>query len=421
MTESCILFAAISTGSGARNLWLADGGLAGARPGLVNGIAMPVAAPAFDAHDALSPAFRAGGGAANGIQLLASLDWLSAGNAGFAASFLAATLEDSRAFAVPAGPLNTVLSGDLNAFPQPGPFFAFGTLACGLADRDWNSVKNLELSLDSADLAGLEQITLRNIVDVRVKLGDTAAPPPREEGAFDRFISLDVQNAKRGSVDASESEFNESLTLATASNGRVGQNSFDLVLSAFDDLVLLMAADQAGRTFQNFRLVNDGSPSLGTTDLGAGDDTLIAFSGIAFSGIAFSGIAVSGRARHVPLCRRRRRGQRARLQQGVRHRRHRAQPSGRDAAAGGEGQHADPVRQPARPGPRQHRLYPRHFRAGRGAGGRGPGLDRLIQPPGPPGPGMRVCALGPPPAGAMPGTRACCHPGRVELATVLLD
>jgi hypothetical protein len=279
MTESYILFSAISSGSGARNLWLADGGLAGGRPGLVNGIAMPVAAPAFDAHDSLSPAFKAGGGAANGIQLLASLDWLSEGNAGFASSFLAATLEDSRAFAVPAGPLNPVLTGDLNAFPQPGPFFAFGTLAFGLADRDWNSVKNLELSIDSEDLAGLEQITLRNIVDVRVKLGDTEAPPPREEGAFDRFISLDIQNAKRGSVDASESEFNVSLTLSTTSNGRAGQNSFDLVLSAFDDLVLLMAGDQAGRTFQNFRLVNDGSLSLVTTDLGAGDDTFIAFSG----------------------------------------------------------------------------------------------------------------------------------------------
>jgi hypothetical protein len=252
-----------------------------------------LAAPAYDA---LSPAFKAGGGAVNGVQLLASLDWLSEGNAGFAASFLAATLADSRAFAVPAGPLNPVLSGDLNAFPQTGPFHAFGMLDFDLADRDWNSIKNLELSIDSADLAGLEQITLRNIVDVRVKLGDTAAPPPREKGAFDRFISLDIQNAKRGSVDASESEFNVSLTLSTASNGRVGQNSFDLVL--------LMAGDQAGRTFQNSRLVNDGSLSLVTTDLGAGDDTFVAFSGrastVTWGGADTGALSVTTQASPLP-------------------------------------------------------------------------------------------------------------------------
>lgn len=276
MAESYILFAQASTGAGTRNLWQAEGGTAGTTLGLVDGVMRQVAVPAYDAFDVLPGPAQAAGGAANATRLLASLDWLSEGDAGFATSFLAGALADGRAFDTLAGPFNPSIAGDPNSFPQPGPYFGQGALSFLFADRDWNAVKNLELSIDSEDLSGLSRITVRNVVDVRVKLGDTG---PDESGPQDQFVSLSLQNLKRGSLDAGESAKAIDLTLSFASNNAQGQNSFDAILSGNDDLLVLQEGDHAGLTFQNFRLANDGRFSLLTAELGAGDDTLIVFSG----------------------------------------------------------------------------------------------------------------------------------------------
>jgi hypothetical protein len=276
MTESYILFAQASSGAGTRNLWQAEGGTAGTTLGLVDGLMRQVAVPAYNAFDILPGEAQSAGGAANATRLLASLDWLNQGDAGLTTSFLAGALADGRAFEAPAGPFNPQIAGDPNSFPQPGPYFGQGALSVLFADRDWNAVKNLELAIDSEDLAGLSRITVRNVVDVRVKLGD---PGPAEAGPQDQFVSLSLQNLKRGSLDASDSARAIDLTLSFASNNGQGQNSFDAKLSGNDDLLVLQAGDHAGLTFQNFRLANDGRFSLLTADLGAGDDTLIGFSG----------------------------------------------------------------------------------------------------------------------------------------------
>lgn len=276
MAESYILLAQLSTGAGTRNLWQAEGGTAGTTPGLVDGAMRQVAVPAYNAFDFLPAAAQSAGGAVNATRLLASLDWLSEGASGFATSFLAGALADGRAFESPAGPFNPTIAGDPNSFPQPGPYFGQGALSFLFADRDWNAVKNLELNIDSEDLAGLSRITVRNVVDVRIKLGDTG---PDESGPSDQFISLALQNLKRGSLDASDSAKAIDLTLSFASNNAQGQTSFDAILSGNDDLLVLQTGDHAGLTFQNFRLANDGRFSLLTADLGAGDDTLIVFSG----------------------------------------------------------------------------------------------------------------------------------------------
>jgi hypothetical protein len=280
MAESYILIAQASTGAGTRNLWQAEGGTAGTTLGLVDGVMRQVAVPAYNAFDFLPATAQAAGGAANATRLLASLDWLSEGATGFAASFLAAALADGRAFDAPAGPFNPTIAGDPNSFPQPGPYFGQGALSFLFADRDWNAVKNLEINIDSEDLAGLSRITVRNVVDVRVKLGSEDAPATEDgNSATDQFISLSLLNLKRGSLDATDSDKAVDLTLSFASNNAQGQTSFDARLSDHDDLLVLQAGDHAGATFQNFRLANDGRFSLLTADLGAGDDTLIVFSG----------------------------------------------------------------------------------------------------------------------------------------------
>jgi len=83
MTESYILFARDTRANGTRDKWVADGSVAGTTLGRISGIdGVPVAAPAFDAFDFLSPTTQEAGGAANTtnnrMEILAVIEGLRA-------------------------------------------------------------------------------------------------------------------------------------------------------------------------------------------------------------------------------------------------------------------------------------------------------------------------------------------------------
>jgi len=100
-------------------------------------------------------------------------------------------------------------------------------LSLSLAEQDWNDIKNLELVLRTDDL--IERVIIENFVDVRLKLGDGVKFPSGTT------YEVDVLNAKRGEIDASELDGGLRLMLTTTSNEATWINTFTAIGSGFDD------------------------------------------------------------------------------------------------------------------------------------------------------------------------------------------
>lgn len=100
-------------------------------------------------------------------------------------------------------------------------------LSLGLEEEDWNDIKNLELVLRTDDL--VERVVIENFVDVRLRLGDGVKTP---SGVT---YEVDVLNAKRGEIDASDLDGGLRLVLTTASNEEAWVNTVTVTGSDFDD------------------------------------------------------------------------------------------------------------------------------------------------------------------------------------------
>ncbi|WP_144186264.1 hypothetical protein [Elioraea rosea] len=242
-----VLFSQTSRPFGTRELWGPDGlpgTLAGSVPGLVNGVITDFPVSAFDAFQGTEFVrgdwalfdFVPGGQTAPDAPLTGAID-------------ASAVTSDGRVFAGPAGPRNP--DGAFDTDPAGG-------VSIVLADRDWNGIKNVEVVLTNAELGGsgsVPDVFIRNIVDVRVKLGDSLAtqggPPPS--------ATLVIENAKRGEIDASELG-QLWATVSLASNEEGWGNTF--VIKANWSSITLLPGDWAGgpTALDGFgSLVNDGS------------------------------------------------------------------------------------------------------------------------------------------------------------------
>jgi hypothetical protein len=134
---------------------------------------------------------------------------------------------------------------------------AGSTYGIGLAESQWNKIKNLEIWLTSADLisnAGLTgdgdpstldvmRVVVQNIVDTRVKVGTEKCADLStvsygslaEYTDKDPKLQVDIGNAKRGEFDATFNNRGVLLNLDVWTNNSGWQNSFDLKGSAFND------------------------------------------------------------------------------------------------------------------------------------------------------------------------------------------
>ncbi len=137
----------------------------------------------------------------------------------------------------------------------------------GLNKSDWNAIKNLELVLSTDDM--VEKVTIENFVDVRLKLGDGVRFPTGET------YEVEILNAKRGEVDASELEGGLNLLITTSSNDNTWVNAFTVTGSSFDDTMTYGAGESF--TGAGALSVVGGAFVTITTDMG-GDQGSFAFS-----------------------------------------------------------------------------------------------------------------------------------------------
>ncbi len=140
-------------------------------------------------------------------------------------------------------------------------------ISLSLAEQDWNDIKNLELVLRTDDLT--ERVTIENFVDVRLKLGDGVKVP---SGIT---YEVDVLNAKRGEIDASELDGGLRLVLTTSSNDATWVNTVTVTGSGFDDNF----AYGEGESFigAGGLVVTGGANATVVTDMG-GDQGSVALS-----------------------------------------------------------------------------------------------------------------------------------------------
>jgi hypothetical protein len=260
--RSYILFSQTSTGTGQRNTWngnIADGTAGGVEQGLIQGVPTLVAASAFNANANVEQV--------NGTTARHSLDFINGGT--YAGSGLEGNLADGRVFSNGGGATNPSVAGG----------FADGVLSMSLANRDWNGIKNLEILIDSEDLAGLSGIAIRNFVDVRIKLGDVDVAPSCQGNGHAGSYAISIENVKRGEIIGTQSDrgIDASLTLTTnlaRANVTEWQASFVMVGSQFGDTLTLAQGDMVGPavTLGSQVFDNSGRLQLITANLGAGDD-----------------------------------------------------------------------------------------------------------------------------------------------------
>jgi hypothetical protein len=265
MNKSYILFSQSATGTGQRNTWnggAGDGtGSANSVPGIVQGVPTTVASSNFDANANVEQV--------NGVTARHSLDFLDSG--AYAGSGLANNLADGRAFSGPAGNQNPALTSSV----------ADGVLSFSLANNDWNGIKNIEMAIDSEDLAGLKGLDLRNFVDVRIKLGDEAVTPNcRSTEGYEGSYSVNIENVKRGELIASASDQGVDATISLTTNLAspnlsIWQASFLMVGSQFGDSLLVEQGDMMGfaKTLPGQVFDNTGKLQLVVANMGGGDDS----------------------------------------------------------------------------------------------------------------------------------------------------
>lgn len=135
---------------------------------------------------------------------------------------------------------------------------ADSTSATLSVDSAWNTIKNV-----LAESAGAADVTLRNVVNADVSLGDGG----------DSTVSID--GAKRGDITTGDG--NDAITINATSNGGSG-NDFNLSTGAGDDSVAIAGATytianiSAGTGADNVRLT--GGFSQVSVAAGDGDDTV---------------------------------------------------------------------------------------------------------------------------------------------------
>ncbi|WP_144186263.1 hypothetical protein [Elioraea rosea] len=261
-SSSYMLFSQTSLPFGTRDLWRPaelPGGTAGTVPGLIEGAIADFPLSAFDGFagtefvrtDWALLDFVAGGQTAPDAPLTGAID-------------AAAVLADGHAFAGPPGPRNPAI----DAF-SPG-----AAVSVVLADRDWNGIKNLEVLLTTRDLIAAPagpapNVFVRNVVDVRLKLGDTLF----SEGGAPAAAAVVIENAKRGEIDAVELGFLDA-SVSFASNGAAWGNTFAIQGATGQNRIILRDGDWAGgpTALDGFPdLVTDGGLTRLVATLG-GDD-----------------------------------------------------------------------------------------------------------------------------------------------------
>lgn len=258
---SYLFFSQTSNANGTRDSWGGGlGGTAGVRTGRIDGVDQLVDQSAFDVTAS---------NAVNGITAVLDLEFLSGGDA----SFFDTAIADGRVF-------DTALTPGLKynpVFDELG--IASGTITATLASTDWNAIKNIEILIDSSELAGggFAGIAIANFVDVRIKLGTADVPAPAAGATAPGALSgiaydVGIGNAKRGQLDYSDSDGGVATTLSLATNNQTWQNSFFVDGSGFGDRLVLAPGDHTGQSTDNQVLVTDGSLTLLLADLGAGND-----------------------------------------------------------------------------------------------------------------------------------------------------
>ncbi|WP_291298042.1 hypothetical protein [Elioraea sp.] len=268
-SSNYVLFSQTSRPSGTRDLWGPTGlpgGTAGSVPGLIDGAAGAFPRSAFNAFggtEFVRPDWAlfdfAPFGETDAEAVLTGAIWAGGPEVG--------VVSDGRVFSGPESARNpTFTTIDLTVS---------GTVFLGLADEDWNGVKNVEVALTSAGLnADTTVVSVRNIVDVRISIGDD--PPPAQPPIPPIFTAeVYISNVKRGELDASASPYPVRANISLTSNGPDWGNTFVVDGSAFDDSVWIRRGDWNAEktTLDGFRnLVNDGRYSLIVADLGEGND-----------------------------------------------------------------------------------------------------------------------------------------------------
>jgi hypothetical protein len=258
---SYLFFSQTSNANGTRDSWGGGlGGTSGVRTGRIDGVDQLVDQSAFDV---------AVSNAVNGRTAVFNLELLSGGDA----TFFNSAIADGRVFdtAITPGLKYNPVFDDLAATAE--------TITARLAGSDWNAIKNIEILIDSSELAGggFSGIDIANFVDVRIKLGTSAVPAPPAGATAPGALSgiaydVAIGNAKRGQLDYSDSDGGVATTLSLASNNQTWQNSFFVDGSGFGDRLVLAPGDHTGSSTDNQVLVTDGGLTLLVADTGAGND-----------------------------------------------------------------------------------------------------------------------------------------------------
>ena len=276
-SSSYVLFSRTSTGGGHRDDWV--GSEANSHPGTTPGSNVP--ASAFDADRATGPdTALAGPGAADyaadGVLASANIAMfnLTETSPGLFASDAPADL--SSRIAAHARFFGTA---DTDLDPAHSEIdLAAGKLHLAQTDRDWNGIKNLEISLDTG--TSFRDIRLEDFVDVRLRIGDGQV---NLDEPFGGTFDVQVFGAKRGEVDASRAPQAMDLHLSVWTNSGTSQNSSDIKGSIFGDSVEIRPGDVTGSRFGEseswYQRSEDprgifyvGEFTTVSANLGAGDD-----------------------------------------------------------------------------------------------------------------------------------------------------
>jgi hypothetical protein len=185
-------------------------------------------------------------------------------------------------------------------------------LDLGLADVNWNDIKNVEVFIDSSDTGdGFDAVTLRSFVDARVKIGDTEGCRDASEladvltGTAPKFV-VEIVDGKRGQVDGSQSDMALDVSIDVWTNNSGWQNSFsndgsvfgDSFTISFGSLAVAKGLSEfgvgAGKLVDATDTTLDGLGELGNqqsaynghlttlfTNLGGGNDSYDATAGVA--------------------------------------------------------------------------------------------------------------------------------------------
>jgi hypothetical protein len=252
---SYVLFSQTSSANGQRNLWTnANSGESGAvtNAAVVGGVVTQVANSAFNV-DAIVAGFGSGGAAdfaADGVvvqannRALYSLGDGDSSTDGFQLNGTLANHLSGLGNVLNAASGQTIDGSASNRTLDGVSSFVDGALNFGMADVNWNDIKNVEVYIASAETGdAITSLTLRSFVDARIKLGnedgcrDIVDFRTIEERAAEGLGLFDVSivDGKRGQIEGSEADVALNATIDVWTNDAGWQNSFSNTGSAFSD------------------------------------------------------------------------------------------------------------------------------------------------------------------------------------------